>query len=311
MSKILIVDDDVDLAELIKTKVASEGHEVYVINTGEGAFEYAKKIKPDIAILDIMLPGVTGYQICRRFRKDPELYKMAILILTALGEEPEVLHGLEQGADDYLVKPFRLERLMDKIASMEALLTAVQSRNRFTNLPGTDAIKREINHQLARGTAIATVYIDMIGFKPYCNVHSKNGQQRVLEFLSQLLISITRDTSIYECFISHMGGEHFVVLLKLEDYERFCNTLAVTFEHKRKELYTPQELEQGYILAMDRKQQQVRCPLMKLSIGLAHTQFRQFKSAKKMLEVLAQVRQKAQPEDETTAIFVDRRRTDR
>ena len=113
MSRILIVDDDVDLAELIRTKLTAEGHQGYVINTGEGAFEYAKKVKPEICILDIMLPGVTGYQICRKLRRDPELYKMAILILTALGEEPEILHGLEQGADDYLVKPFKLERLME------------------------------------------------------------------------------------------------------------------------------------------------------------------------------------------------------
>ena len=129
MSKILLVDDDIDLAELIKTKLDAEGHETHVIHTGEGAFELAKKLKPEICILDIMLPGVTGYQICRRMRKDPELYKQAILILTALGEEPEIIHGLEQGADDYLVKPFKLERLIDKLASLNALLTSVSTPN--------------------------------------------------------------------------------------------------------------------------------------------------------------------------------------
>ena len=105
MSRILVVDDDMDLAELVKTKLSSDGHEVFTIHTGDGAFEMAKQVKPDICILDIMLPGATGYQICRRIRKDPELYKGSILILTALGEEPEMLHGLEQGADDYLAKP--------------------------------------------------------------------------------------------------------------------------------------------------------------------------------------------------------------
>ncbi|HPU98400.1 MAG TPA: response regulator, partial [Candidatus Hydrogenedentes bacterium] len=142
MSRILIVDDEVDLTQLIRAKLQAEGHEVYVINTGEGAFEYAKQIKPEICLLDIMLPGVTGYQICRRIRRDPELYKVAILMLTALGEEPEVMHGLEQGADDYLVKPFKFDRLLDKIASMNALLASVHTRNRISNLPGTDAIKR-------------------------------------------------------------------------------------------------------------------------------------------------------------------------
>lgn len=311
MSRILLVDDDVDLAELIKTKLTAEGHQAYVINTGDGAFEYAKQIKPDICILDIMLPGVTGYEICRKLRKDPELYRIAILILTALGEEPEILHGLEQGADDYLAKPFKLERLMDKIASLNALLSAIDNRNRVTNLPGTDAIKREINHQLARGSALAAVYLDISGFKPYCAARGQEGQRQVLEFTSHLLVNLTRDMGIYECFVAHMGGEHFVVLLKLEDYERFSNSLTDTFDRRVKELYTAQEIEQGFIVAKDRQGRDVRCPVMALSVGVAHTQYRQLKSAKKVFEVLAQVRQKAQPASGKSAVFVDRRHTDR
>lgn len=310
MAKILLVDDDVDLAELVKTKLSAEGYQTYTINTGEGAFELAKQVKPDIAILDIMLPGVTGYQICRRLRKDPELYKLGILILTALGEEPEILHGLEQGADDYLVKPFKLERLMDKLSSIAALLQSMTKVNPITKLPGTDAIKREINHRLARGTAIAACYIDVVGFKPYCASRGQDGQINALSFMARMLTGITRNLGIYECSISHMGGEHFVVLLNLEDQERFCNALLENFDHSVQQLYTQQEVAQGYMTAVDRRNNEVRCPLMALSVGVAHTQYRQFKSAKKMFEVLAQVRQMAQP-DGKSVIFVDRRRTDR
>ncbi len=311
MSKILLVDDDVDLAELIQTKLNAEGHQTYVINTGDGAFEYAKQVKPDICILDIMLPGTTGYQICRKLRRDPELYRVAILILTALGEEPEILHGIEQGADDYLVKPFKLDRLMDKLASLNALLQSIDTRNRVTNLPGTDAIKREINHQLARGTAIASVYIDIIGFKQYAQHRGADGMNQALEFMSKLLIGLTRDMGIYECFLAHMGGEHFVVLLKLEDHDRFVNSLIATFDQSVKKLYTPQEIERGYFVVADKKGEESRARIMRLSVGVAHTQYRHFKSAKKMFEVLAQVRQMAQPRSDSSIAFVDRRRTDR
>lgn len=311
MSKILLVDDDVDLAELIQTKLNAEGHQTFVINTGDGAFEYAKQVKPDICILDIMLPGTTGYQICRKLRRDPELYRVAVLILTALGEEPEILHGIEQGADDYLVKPFKLDRLMDKLASLNALLQSIDTRNRVTNLPGTDAIKREINHQLARGTAIAAVYIDIMGFKQYAQQRGADGMNQALEYMSKLLIGLTRDMGIYECFLAHMGGEHFVVLLKLEDHDRFVNSLIATFDHGVKKLYTPQELERGYIMLADKKGDEMRARIMRLSVGVAHTQYRHFKSAKKMFEVLAQVRQMAQPRGETSVAFVDRRRSDR
>ena len=310
MSKILIVDDDIDLADLVKTKLSVEGYEVHVINSGEGAFEMAKKVKPDLIILDIMLPGVTGYQICRRLRKDPELYKVGILILTALGEEPEVMHGIEQGADDYLAKPFKLDTLTDKIASLKGLQESLVKPNPVSGLLGTDAIKREINHRLARGTAIAACYIDMVGYKPYCAAYGQDGQRRALKFMAKMLGDLTRNMGIYESFIAHLGGEHFVVLLNLEDHERFAGTLAQTFDTSVKDLYSPAEVSQGYITATDRRGKQARCPLMALSIGVAHTQFRNFKSAKKMFEVLAQTRQKAQPEG-ASALFVDRRRADR
>ena len=114
-----------------------------------------------------------------------------------------------------------------------------------------------------------------------------------------------------EGVVAHMGGELFVVLLKLEDYERFCSSLASEFDQRSRTLYTPKEVEQGYFVATDKRGQEVRCPLLALSIGVAHTQFRNFKSAKKMFEVLAQVRQMAQPSKSGSVIFVDRRHADR
>lgn len=310
MSKILLVDDDVDLAELLKTKLNSEGHDVITTYTGDGAFELAKEVKPDIALLDIMLPGVTGYQICRRIRKDPELYSMGVLMLTALGEEPEVLHGLEQGADDYLVKPFKLDRLVEKLAFLDALLESVGGRNDITKLPGTDAMKREANHRLARGIKIAVCYIDVSNFKAYCAAKPRDAQRQLLEFLSKMLRGLIRSTGIYESFVAHMGGEHFVVLLNYEDYERFCSTLSEKFDQDVKGLYTPEEVSQGHVLARGKSGREGKYPLMALSIGVAHNEQRQYKSANKMFEMLAQLHQIAAPEGKSVVI-VDRRQSER
>lgn len=311
MKRILIVDDDVDLAELVKTKLTKEGYQAFVINTGQGAFEYAKQIKPNICLLDIMLPGVTGYQICRRLRKDPELYQIAVLMLTALGEEPEIIYGMEQGADDYLVKPFKLERLMDKIASLSTLLKTLDQRHRVTNLLGTDSFKRELNHQLARDAAIACVYIDIVGFDAFSKNRGREGQDNVLKWMSTLLSNLTKSQGCYESSIAHMGRQHFILMLKLEDYERYCTAMIEQFDTEVRRFYTPQELEQGFLLAKSVDGRSVHAPLMALAVGVAHTQHRSFKSGKKMLEVLAQVRQKAQPTEGKSVIFVDRRRTDR
>jgi PleD family two-component response regulator len=310
MSRILIVDDDVDLAELVKTRLASDGHEVEDIHTGDGAFQKAKEFQPSIIILDIMLPGSTGYEITRRLRKDPELYRVGILLLTALGEEPEMVHGLEQGADDYLAKPFRLENLMDKLRGLVSLMESIESRNALSGLPGTEAVKREINHRLARGVAISVCYIDMVGFKAYCAATGREGQKQATEFMAKLLRQSARNSGVYEGFMSHLGGEHFVVLLNLEDYERYCSTLIEAFDQGVHQLYKPEDVKKGYILAKDKQGREVKAPLMRLAIGVTHNQHRHYKSAKKVFEVLAQTRQMAKPEGRSV-MFVDRRKVDR
>ncbi len=310
MSKILLVDDDVDLAELIKTKLISQGHEVVVVNHGEGAFEMAKQVKPDIALLDIMLPGVTGFQISRKIRMDPELYPISILLLTALGDEPEMLHGLEQGADDYLTKPFKLEKLIEKVNYLGVLRDSISKRNTVTNYPGMEAVRREINHRLARNIKLAVCYIDLTNFNPYCAAKGKDGQLKALEFISKLIVSVRTGMGVYESFVAHPGGASFAVLLNSEDYERFCNGLIEAFDQRIHELYTADEVKQGYIVARNRRGEDGHYSLMSLFIGVAQNEDRVYKNAKKMFEVLGQIQQI--PRDkEKSVFFVDRRTADR
>ena len=310
MSRILVVDDDIDLAELFHTKLVSLRHEVVVANTGEGAFELAKQFKPDIALLDIMLPGITGYQICRKIRRDPELYPISILILTALGEEPEVLHGLDQGADDYLAKPFKLEMLTQKIELLGGLRASIQKRNTVTNLPGIEAVKREINHRLARGIKIATCYIEITDFKPFCALKGKEGQMKVLQFVSKLLVSTRNGAGVYESYISHVGGGSFAIMMNSEDYERFCAALIESFDQTIKSMYNANEVSQGFIVATDRRGVDGKYPLMALAIGVTHNENREFKNAAKIFEVFTQIQQVNSAQGKST-VYVDRRTTDR
>lgn len=310
MSRILVIDDDEALSDAISQKLEAEGHEVAAIHTGNGAFELAKKVKPDIALVDIMLPGVTGYQLCRRIRIDPELYPIGILILTTVTDEPEIMHGLEQGADDYIVKPFKLDGLMDKLDSLDKLLASVAQRNPTTNLPGTQAIKRETNHRLARKDSIAVCYIDMVNYKPFCALRRREGKHKALEFMTKLLSTITRSVGIYESYVSHLGGEHFAVLLNHEDCERFTGNLVTSFDQNVKSLYHPEEIDQGYIVIQGKRGGEKHYPLMALSIGVAHNKDREFNTANHMFDVLQQIRPMAEPKG-PSVVFVDRRKHDR
>ena len=153
-------------------------------------------------------------------------------------------------------------------------------------------------------------YVDIANFKAYVATRGQPGQQKVLEFMSKMLVGLIRSMGIYESYIAHMGGGHFVSLMNVEDYERFSNSLATTFDQQIKQLYTPEEVKQGYVLAADKDGGHGQFPLMALSVGVTHNRDREFKTAKKMFEVLAQVRLMAKP-DGKSAVFVDRRTSER
>jgi two-component system alkaline phosphatase synthesis response regulator PhoP len=108
MSKatILVVDDEADIQELVRLNLAREGYDVLTCGTGEKALEIAGHKQPALVILDLMLPGIDGLEVCKRLKSDSKTKSIPVVMLTAKGEEVDIVTGLELGADDYMTKPF-------------------------------------------------------------------------------------------------------------------------------------------------------------------------------------------------------------
>ncbi len=118
MSKILIVEDDPDIRELLRFNLEKAGYTLFLAEDGEKALTLARKHSPDIVLLDLMLPGVDGLEVCRTLKQDPELQRIPIIMVTAKGEELDRVVGLELGADDYVVKPFSLREVVLRIRKL-------------------------------------------------------------------------------------------------------------------------------------------------------------------------------------------------
>ena len=103
---ILIVDDEEDVLELVRYNLDKNGYKVETATTGEGALTKAKAKLPDLIILDLMLPGVDGLEVCKQLKREAKTQSIPIIMLTARGEETDIVTGLELGADDYVTKPF-------------------------------------------------------------------------------------------------------------------------------------------------------------------------------------------------------------
>lgn len=116
--KILIADDEADILEILQFNLVSEGYQVYTAKNGLEAFEVAKKFLPDLIILDIMMPGKNGIEVCNMLRALPAFKNTLIIFLTAMSDDATEVKGLESGADDYLTKPIRPKVLLSKVNAL-------------------------------------------------------------------------------------------------------------------------------------------------------------------------------------------------
>jgi len=113
--KILVVDDEVDLVETVRFPLELEGYNVLVSYNGEDALSQARKERPDLIILDLMLPKLDGYKVCRLLKFDERYKHIPILMLTAKTQEKDKILGMETGADEYITKPFEIDDLLRKV----------------------------------------------------------------------------------------------------------------------------------------------------------------------------------------------------
>jgi DNA-binding response OmpR family regulator len=115
MARILVVEDEKQIADMIAFKLRNSGHQVIQAQDGEQAIALAKGHLPDLVMLDVMMPGIGGFEVLRRLKIDPALRAVPVIMVTAKGHERDVLSGLHGGAVDYVVKPFSLKELAARV----------------------------------------------------------------------------------------------------------------------------------------------------------------------------------------------------
>ena len=118
MARILVVEDEADLRQVLEFNLSAAGHEVQTVSTGEAALRKARERRPDLVLLDLMLPDISGLEVCRQFKTDEAIRNVPIVMLTARGDEIDRVVGFEIGADDYVAKPFSLRELTLRIGAV-------------------------------------------------------------------------------------------------------------------------------------------------------------------------------------------------
>jgi len=166
---ILVVEDDRDISELITYNLQREDYDIYCLYEGGGVVEYVRQRKPDSIILDLMLPQVDGLEICRTLKNDPTTKGIPIIMLTAKGEEADVVVGLQMGADDYIPKPFSPKILVARIKAITRRIkdvqrsTAIEENLRILGDLSIDLLKHRVSFK-EQAVKLTSIEFDIIEF---------------------------------------------------------------------------------------------------------------------------------------------------
>jgi two-component system alkaline phosphatase synthesis response regulator PhoP len=120
MAKILIAEDERDIRDLVAFTLRFAGHEVFTASNGEEAVEMTPKVNPDLILMDVRMPRMTGYEACKLLKTNPDLKDIPVVFLSAKGQENEIQQGLDVGAEDYLLKPFAPDQLTVRVKDILA-----------------------------------------------------------------------------------------------------------------------------------------------------------------------------------------------
>jgi two-component system, OmpR family, phosphate regulon response regulator PhoB len=175
MARILVIEDEADIRQILAYNLGAEGHEVLVEERGEAGLALAREKHPDLVLLDLMLPDVSGLEICRRLKSDASLRATPVIMLTARSEEIDRVVGFELGADDYVVKPFSVRELVLRIAAVVrraqavAAPTEAETEIRFGRL----RVDRGAHRAWVDGQEIALTPLEM---RLLCTLYERRGR---------------------------------------------------------------------------------------------------------------------------------------
>jgi len=168
VADILVVDDDLDVAQSIELALQRRGYRVTLAFSGMEALQVLRRYRPSLVILDVLMPGMTGLEVCRRLRADTQLADLPIIFLTARGRERDRIEGLKAGADDYIAKPFSLEELLLRVGAVLRRAQAGSPRERPVVIEAgglkLDMRTFEVETREQRGVLLTPTEFDLLHF---------------------------------------------------------------------------------------------------------------------------------------------------
>ena len=210
---ILVVDDDPDIARFVEVNLRSAGYEVAVASDGEEALEKAGDMRPDLVLLDVMMPRIDGFEVAQRLRQNPQTANTSIIMLTAKALSADKVLGLQAGADDYIIKPFDPIELLARVKGTLRRAKEMRNLSPLTGLPGNIRIQEEIERLVREDRPFAVLYCDLDHFKTYNDQKGFVRGDRLIQSTARIIQDSVVMNDGTDGFVGHVGGDDFVAIV--------------------------------------------------------------------------------------------------
>jgi diguanylate cyclase (GGDEF)-like protein len=293
--RLLIVEDDFDISNMLRIYFDSQGYETMIATRGEEALEMCRRSLPNLVILDIVLPDINGYEVCRDLRGNLRTSHIPIIFLTQRLERSDQIAGLELGADDYITKPFDLQLLMLRVEGALRRAGWLSLTSPVTGLPSSKLIEEQLR-QIIRRTGWSVLYIGINHIGDFNDVYGFVAGDDVLRFTAMLLSEVVDELGNGSEFIGHVGGDDFIIIGTPETAPQIKTRLAQRFGEEVETFYNFKDRERGYIEVDDGAGDVQQVPLMSLAVGLIHHDTAPFADIREITEIAAEARRRHQQE---------------
>ena len=288
-ARLLVVEDDVDIANMLKIYFTGLQYEVDVANRGSDALEKTRHVLPHLIVLDIMLPDIDGYEVCRNLRTNTRTSHIPVIFLTQKDERSDKLQGLELGADDYITKPFDIEEL--KLRVMGAIRRS--ERESLTDprsgLPAGRLIEEQLR-RIIREENWALLDIRVNHFESFRDVYGFVASDDVLRFTAMMIGEVVDEVGSSSDFIGHAGGDNFIVITRDERAAALKQRLKGRFAEEVLTHYNFIDRQQGFIQAPKSDGGMEKVPFMTFSIGVVSPSQQSFADIREITELAAEAR---------------------
>jgi diguanylate cyclase (GGDEF)-like protein len=304
---VLVADDDEDIVRFVEVNLLLEGFEVITAADGEQALQVATESLPDLILLDVMMPRLDGFQVCKRLRDDGRTKHISIIMLTAKSLSADKVVGLTAGADDYIIKPFDPIELVARVKSSLRRSRDLSAVNPLTQLPGNVQVGIEATARIEVGGPFGLIYVDLDNFKAFNDHFGFHRGDEAIKLIARCLRETVADHTSEDGFLGHVGGDDFMLMVPPELTEPVAKDICERWDAAAPELYEPEDVERGYIDVTDRRNEVHRFPIMTVSLGISTNALRPIESHHQAAQVAHEMAEFAK-QDKGSSFAVDRRR---